>query len=52
MNHTSAISRGCSICHPWNVDDLSVVCTKNYVDGYGKLPEDQEGDGNMGNLPN
>ena len=24
---------------------------ENYVDGYGKLPEDQEGDSKMGNLP-
>ena len=24
---------------------------RNYVDSYGKLPEDQEGDGNAGNLP-
>ena len=24
---------------------------ENYVDGNGKLPEDWEGDGNVGNLP-
>ena len=24
---------------------------ENYADGYGKLPEDQEGEGNVGNLP-
>ena len=24
---------------------------ENYVDGFGKLPEDWEGDGNAGNLP-
>ena len=30
---------------------LSYVHMKNYVDGCGKLPEDQEGDGNVGNLP-
>ena len=24
---------------------------QNYIDGNGKLPEDQEGDGNVGNLP-
>ena len=31
---------------------LPVCCMReNYVEGYGKLPEDREGDGNAGNLP-
>ena len=42
MFHTSPVKRGRPVC-----------CTyENYVDGYGKLPEDREGDSNVGNLPN
>ena len=41
MFHTSPMKRGQSVCHTY----------ENYVDGYGKLPEDQEGDGKTGNLP-
>ena len=31
---------------------MTCLSYKNYVDGYGKLPEDWEWDGNMGNLTN
>ena len=40
MFHTSPVQHGRPVHH---------TC-KNYVDGDGKLPEDQEGDGNAGNL--
>ena len=36
---TSPVKHGRSVCH----------MRENYIDGYGKLPEDQEGDGNVGN---
>ena len=58
------MKRGCSICLPlvmyvnrksWMFHTSPVkhgwpvrrMC-ENYIDGYGKLPEDQEGDGNAG----
>ena len=41
MFRTLPVKRGQSVCHMY----------ENYIDGYGKLPEDWEGNGNMGNLP-
>ena len=35
----------------WMFVRLPLVAHKNYVDGYGKLPEEREGDGKTGNLP-
>ena len=37
----SPVKRGRSVCHTH----------ENYVDGYGKLPEEREGDGKTGILP-
>ena len=38
---TSPVKRGRSVCHTY----------ESYVDGYGKLPKEWEGNGKMGNLP-
>ena len=46
---TSTMKHEHSICHPQNVDDLSVFMCENYIDG--NLPEDQELDGNVRNVP-
>ena len=35
-------------CETWMTCLLHV---QNYIDGYGKLPEDRKGDGTAGNLP-
>ena len=40
MFHTSPVKCGQSVCRTY----------ENYVDSYGKLPEEWEGDGKMGNL--
>ena len=42
MFHTSPVKHGRPVCRMY----------ENYVDGYWKLPEDQKGDGDMGNLTN
>ena len=41
MFHTSPVRHGRSVCHTY----------ENYVDGYGKLPEERESDRKPGNLP-
>ena len=38
---------------PYVTRETWVIClpyARNYVDGYGKLPEEREDDGKMGNL--
>ena len=47
----STVSRGCSVCQQWNMDDLSLALVKIMLAGMGKLLEDWECDGNAGNLP-